>query len=746
MLFAERFDPYLDAIGASELKRMVRLWGVPSAKLSKVETMAAIRAGLADPQRVAAVLAGLTPFERTALSLLRFMGGELDATALGIALRAAGRTGPSPRHPWQNDAPAGWLQPLADRGLLLALDSYAPHRVSDYDSWSYRSRMVFSDCRLLLPSLRPQPCPLPVAPVAAPAVSVSRRPQSVLLDLISAIQAIDDMGGLRLTEQNSVYAADLKQLGGRLKWTDVLDLDGLRIPKPIHAVVSALRHGGLLTEAHRRLVPGEPVVAFSVRPPSEQVLATLRGFLNAREWWEGSPDDSSWSEYRATDYIRARLALLAALLALPDADETFVALDAFGDALFERVGEWVSIGHKSPRPYSCGRPAGEVQSAEAKWRAELQAGWQAREQRWLESAFRSWLYWLGLVELGSAAGSVTVFRLTDLGRRVLHRTPETEPGRAAVATAPAWVVQPDFGITVYLEQATPRQLAFLERCAERHNAQHHVVQYRLTRESVYRGLESGSTIDELLDGLAAGATRELPGNVVAELRGWTGLCEQVTLHRCLRLLEFANEAERQAAIAAASLEGEPVGDRFLLLNSASGDAPDPMLPVAVQERFDYSRPLPACLTVTITGRVRLAGRHADLLVRAEIAAWAAPAGHDGWQLTAASVGAAVRAGGNVTAFLALLEKRLAKPMPPALGVALRAWGGERLEVELARAVVLRCPQREVLDAISHHPAIKDCSRGRLGPNAVLVDSTRLGELRQALDWVGLTVSKELTAD
>jgi hypothetical protein len=61
------------------------------------------------------------------------------------------------------------------------------------------------------------------------------------------------------------------------------------------------------------------------------------------------------------------------------------------------------------------------------------------------------------------------------------------------------VVQPNFDVIAYLDHMANGQLSFLERNAERVNASEHVAQYRITRDSVYRGLESGTSVQEMLD-------------------------------------------------------------------------------------------------------------------------------------------------------------------------------------------------------------------------------------------------------
>lgn len=735
---SSRFELCLNGVRADELKRMARRWGAPGP-LPKTAALAVVRAGLADPRRVAGVLAGLEPFGRTALALLRAMGGELDAAALALAVRAAGCAMPPSRYARQ-ESPADWLQPLADDGLLLADNPYSPLQISDYYSFGH-STLVFSDARLLLPSLRPEPTPLALESEAPPPAASARRPQSVLLDLMSVLQAVSDMGGLRLTQKGSFYLPELRKVGKLLGWSAVLDVDGLPFPAPVRAVVTALGRSGLLSLEQGRLVPAHSIGQLSLRPSHEPVTALLRGFLTAGEWCEWPAGTDGCPGYRGSNYVRARGALWGALLALPEAGDGFFSLSSLSRALFARVGEWVALDRQPIRPSEYGLRGEELRLATARWQTSLAASWEKHEAAWLESAFRTWLYWLGLVEIGTGGGVVSTFRLTELGRAVLLQPPRAASANdAPVASGPAWVVQPDFEVTVYLERATPRQLALLERWAERRQVQRHVVQYRLTREAVYRGLEAGNPLDELLDGLRAGNDRELPQNISAELRGWAARREQITLHRSACLLEFATAAEREAALAAAQLDGEPVGERFLLLRAAVGTA-EPEVKIKLRARFRYDQPLPACLSVSARGALRVTTRHTDLLLRSELDAWATPVGNDGWQLTAASIGAAVAAGCQTDELFALLQERLVEPLPPALGLALRTWAGQPQGIVLAKAVILRCPQREVLDAVAQDPDVKSCILARLGACAVLVDPTRLRELRKALRWAGLTIEE-----
>ena len=301
------------------------------------------------------------------------------------------------------------------------------------------------------------------------------------------------------------------------------------------------------------------------------------------------------------------------------------------------------------------------------------------------------------------------------------------------------MVQPNFEVVVYLDRASPEQLAFLERHAERFQTQQHVAQYRLTRQVVYTALESGSTLDRLLAALEGGSGRPLPQNVAAELREWAALREQVTLYRRARLLEFTDAAGRDAE--AKRLSGAPVGDRFLLISAGQAKQ---MTGARVREYVNYAAAPAKCLTADEDGVVAAAARPADLLLDAQIGRWAALLADQRWQLTQASVVAGLKVGGTLAELLKLLADRLIRPIPPLLEVALRAWAGEPSAVGLAGVTVLQCAQPAIFTAIVTSPKLRRFLRGELAPDLVVVDRTQLDAFQAHLRWAGLEISPELT--
>ena len=255
-----------------------------------------------------------------------------------------------------------------------------------------------------------------------------------------------------------------------------------------------------------------------------------------------------------------------------------------------------------------------------------------------------------MVELALENGQPSGFRLTETGWTAFH--PELTPAAPAevvpqISTHPAWVVQPNFDIIAYLDHASPVQLAFLERHAGRTKAQVHTAQYRLTRESVYRGLQNGSTLADILEMLQAGSQTALPQNVLVELREWASLCKRLILHRRSRLVEFPTEKALQAGLAQ-GLAGRVLSERFLLLDEPS------LAPPLASTVIDYAKPLPKNLTVTESGTLHLKPGAHDLITPAQLSQWADPKPGNEWQLSAGRVAQALRAGSKITDLLTFL--------------------------------------------------------------------------------------------
>ena len=722
-----RFDPFLPHINSNELKSMVRMWGGGS-QTRKDDCIALIRRGLADPAKVRAAVATLAPWEANALALVKAVGGALDGGALCVALRASGVNLPGRRSSYSDDH-STILLPLIRHGLVVNAGGSNPTYLRDYGSTN-----VFTDERLLAAAGPLVVTPFALKPIAPLDGTLFRRPQAIALDLIGLLQAVENQGGIGLTQNGPPRVNDLRRIGKAMGWSeDTTPVDGLSFPNLTAGLIHALRHAGVLKDQGGLLTLAAPVSAFAARPYVEQAGLLFNGFAQASAWDERG---SQVGYFDLTHLVQARNALVIALTALPTQGAGFFAVDDLDRALFERIGEHFSLVYLRPQPYGYSKTAEQVRYELSVWQTEVRQDWLGRERPWLERALTTWCYYLGLVELSLKDKALHALRLTDLGRAILHPNQTPAEPIPAVNDRVAWVVQPNFEIVVYLDRATPEQLAFLERHAERFQTQQHVAQYKLTRPAIYAALESGSKLDRLLATLEGGAGRPLPQNIIVEIREWAALREQVTLHRRARLLEYGDTPARDADVK--RLSGVAVGDRFLLVSARQ------VTQAHALTRVNYAAALAKCLVTDEDGVLITTLPLPDLLLDAQIGRWAVPHGAHRWQLTQESVAAGVKTGLALAELLKLLADRLIHPVPRLLDVALHAWAGERSAIKLADIVVLQCALPAIFEAIVGSAKLRRFLRGELAPDLVIIDPAQLEALREQLRWAGLEVSAELT--
>src|SRR3990172_1169849 len=310
------FDRALPRVGADKLKPMVKIWGGAST-MRKEECIACIRAGLKDPLKVQTAIASLLPWERNALALIKRMGGVISNSTLKIGILASG-VHPPRTFGYRED----FVRSLFHRGLILAMDTYSP----DYFSEGYgRGGVLYSDERILEQIGFPEYAPLDIQPMPAPVETHYRRPSAVALDIVGMLQAIENMGGLKLTQNGTVRVNDEAKLRKALHWDENgIELDGFFFPRPAEAWLSACSNSDLLrTTSDGKLIVQESPERFARRPYGEQARLLLEGFIRTSVWWETTPRSGYFDEY-GKGRRQGRLALTLALSALPlDPDAFF---------------------------------------------------------------------------------------------------------------------------------------------------------------------------------------------------------------------------------------------------------------------------------------------------------------------------------------------------------------------------------------------------------------------------------------
>ena len=740
-----RYGPRARA-SADLLKKMVRLWG-GTGQEKKADCLQIIEEGLADPARVRAAVTGLEPEARAALALLQAHGGSLPAGQLDLSLRAYGYELPEglSRSPsgfgYDEGRVSQFAGDLIRRGLLvlrLRPESDPAYGGLEYEHAVSVAALVGAEEQLLAGvdwSLEVRALPLPTT--AAPSAPMHRSRRHVLLDLMAIPEAVAALKRLTLTKAGDIRAADLKQFTKRLGWEKLEHFDGYLFPAFPNAVISAFFHAGWLVQDGAALVLAARRSVLAAQPLAEQVRGLMYGFGALQEWSE-LPHE----HYRYPPNLSAlRFCLLHLLRAWPP-DNDFRRLDDFLAVAYDRIGEFVYTEPDSEnrKPYAYGRPDHKFEEEMAAWREGHRGFWIQHERAAIQAMLTSWLYWLGLVEVGNRGSGDFCFRLTGLGRAVLQGAPEADaPGETS--DGPAWVVQPNYDLIVYLERARPADLAFLERHAERRQAEPHVLHYQLTRESVYRGLESGTTVEEVLDALRWGSGTDLPQNVEREIREWGEQRERVTIHRKATLIAFP-DAETRARALAAGLPGRPVGDRYILtaprarikpaLHAVYGPLTLPSL--------DYADRAAPCLSAAEDGTLKLVRDTGDLLLPGQLANCAEPVDAKRWRITPASLAKVRRAGVPAVTLLDFLRERLVKEIPPLLEMALRNALGSRSAVQAESGLVLRVTDKALYTALTTSPTLQPLLLDVPGPDTLVISREHEEEFRAHLEWLGVRLT------
>ncbi|MBM3223069.1 MAG: hypothetical protein FJZ47_04605, partial [Candidatus Tectomicrobia bacterium] len=736
------YAAHLPVVSAAALKRIARLWvGTAASKLGKDACIKAICKGLEQPAAVHAMVQQLSDFERAGLGLVSRYGTSAPTEALATELLMLGM--PFKDHggsvPWSMRHGTDYraLNSLLYQGIVLPQHQHQGYGYPNelhIDDYHYSPKIFAESCVLAEVQTVP-PEPLPLTPVAEAEPGIARQPVEVVLRLIGLVETLRKSGPIPLTTKGRLPKPFLTKLGKLLGWETALAQEPLAplqdATRFFFWLLSALEFYQFRTDGGMELTAAAST--FFGAPYETQALRWVHAYRLLTGWEEYRTgmvwNDDSYGWY-GNKTLGLRAALLLALGALPEVDAWYNVTELSG-AMFDRLGEYFPLGYL-PQVYPVYRTsaAQEVQRQQ-EWRQQLQKNWERSEQPWISSALTGPLVHLGLVELAASPSSKRpggiLFRLTALGRAVLYDTlrghrisrETTAPGPAQ-ADGQCWIVQPNFDVVVYLDRAAATQLAFMERIAERKPASGATALYHLTRDTVYAALESGMTIAVLQDTLGQASAYPVPANVRQMLNEWAARRERLTVYRTAAVVEYPDQASRDAALTSGTCVGQAIGERFVVL------AAQPRALRAVPARsVDYLAPPVRCLQVAEDGTVQIHAGHADLLIRGEVAAWADPGADDRhWHLTRASVERAVKAGWSAEGIIDSLTQRALRPAAPALLlVAIRAWAGERTlprHVAVAADVLLQIADTNVAQAIASSTMLRPYLRGRLGPQTFLV--------------------------
>lgn len=416
-----------------------------------------------------------------------------------------------------------------------------------------------------------------------------------------------------------------------------------------------------------------------------------------------------------------------------------------------RYGYYYGNSFSGPREHSHYQKI--TRRGETRQRALLRwdEDWMEVEGAYVAQVVAEPLFWLGMVDLGyDREGNLCAFRLSRLARHLWQKVPlEVD---AAAGSGPPLVVQPNFEVMVLEATANLGLLARLDDFAERRSLDRAAV-YRLTRDSVVRGLDRGLSGPDLITLLEDASRAALPQNVRYTLEEWVRLYESVHLRRRATLLEADSPEEMEDWLSDPGL-GALLGRRLspttvLVPATRRGQVENALRSYGRKPPVvDYSRPARGVFQVNEVAQVLVRrghdephlryrlGRLADLVQETE----------DGpiYQITPASVGRALQSGLDGHLLVSYLQARAAGPLPADAILKLRGWAGLYPPLRYQPAMVLEAPPLFRWEDLAAVPAIRNRLLGMIDGRLALVRPEDFEDLHQVLAERGIRLENGLS--
>ncbi len=360
-------------------------------------------------------------------------------------------------------------------------------------------------------------------------------------------------------------------------------------------------------------------------------------------------------------------------------------------------------------------------------------------------------YLLGLVEVGTSRSEGREVIRATATCRALWRRPVEPDDPASPEIDRFLMIQPNHQVIAYRQGLTPSVIGRLSEVL-RWSQVGAALELELDGVSAQIGLERGLDAEAILKFLQRHSIRDLPASVVELVKGWSSRRERITYFRDATLLEFADEASLEAALAQwiARLEQsddeavEPirVADRILLVADTSAI---PFDQFRLTGSRDYRRPPESCVEVEPDGlTLALDPSRSDLLVEGELGRFADPlpvetSGNPRrrYRLTHESLGEALASGFGETALIRWFRDRADAELPPAVALMIHARLQDQQPLRTRTVVVLQTPSPELLDGLLQHPLTRPWLDTRLGPTSVEVRDDGLTRLTEALHSLGI---------
>ncbi len=572
----------------------------------------------------------------------------------------------------------------------------------------------------------PEPSPLGIKLRAASAPASPDGPANsdgATAAFLETLRAVDVLAP-RVTVAGTVHKTDLARAQALAAEAGVTrDALSLSLMMARQMGCFEMRNGRLATTARA----GQ----WAASHPADRIRMLFQAYLESEEIPDlrlffpqiGAAVDEHLPRGSARRSYHKRLA--AAILSEQDV-KTWRPVEALGESIRQADSNVLFLEERWRAVHSHARDASMA------WKLR---SWRTHEERLFLWMVRSLMGNAGMVQLGDGGNA---FRLTPLGKYALGAGPR--PADNGVAAHDALVIQPDFEVIAYLDRC-PADLRWeLDTFCERLGGDA-VRTYRLTQESVYRGVRSGSSAADFVRVLESHSTRPLPSNVREQLATWERKVEATTIRTGCRLAE-CTDAGKAEELAGRVTGSRRLGDRFVLLPKGE-DLPDT---VERSAEFDYGQPQPACLIQEDGLVLRAPWREWGLLLKRRLADVGEVSIDPEGDMVVRLVRDTARQTNDWGLLAAELDTYTVEPLAARYREVLRAWAGDVAPAQSVTAMLARFADSETCQAAMELPEASEFVEGRLGLNTVVVRKGRLVQFKQALKAYGIPVKPAAHAE
>lgn len=752
----------LDNYANATLNTMARVRGVsPGKNPKKKDNLQSVLRSVENQMSTELLYEALPQDGKLMLALLRQSGGEITVAELKVAARLAGISDFD-----------GHLYNLMALAFVLYAEP-APYGV--HEIWNPRAPkyqwqpngntrlrgtplgMAIASAEVTLPDLATQL----EKPDPAPVRKEEQSPSLVLHGLHVVAGRAREMG-LPFTAKNELAKPALKklvkELGSDEKWA--------------HFLCDLAYSAGLVTLEARNLVLHSSAQPFFALSPAAQIQSLLKAWFKLRNSSElalvpeirltATPSYLNSYSYYPDDVpspgqLAQARSFLVGLLKRARVGTEWYSIASFAAIVKEQDTEFLikrSRGPQADREKYSG--IWHVTSHQYDRNGLSKANdWEVVEGGFIREVLRGPLRWLGLVEIGyDEAGAAVAFRPTPLGLGALGLAPLPEDSQDQDdENSRALVVQPNFEIVAYTEPQYLSVLYQLERFADRTSLER-VAHYKVTRDSVHRGLQGGLTSTAMLEFLAKNSRNEVPQNIAYSLEDWQQIFNRVHVYRQVTLVEAGSESELDAALKGVPPEAvERLSPLWAMVTGErAGEARKALTALKDASLLDYAVPVREAFTIDEQFNIEVPVDNLDIWLQSRLEQFCdqqpqaskPKATSLRFHMNHESIERARKAGWKPDAILEFLKEAGPLSVPADVELSLRGWGKKIAPVALCPTVALVVEPGLLNDMIQ----VDELSQFfwlKASDTVVLVREDDVPALRAALEKRGIAASAGLDA-